>query len=230
MPPLPPPPRSGMPGLRIGSRWPEFSKTRPGQRSSCVREPIFHGLRSLPDNAIFHFRQTKNDARIRTNRKFILILSDQPLRLLNLMDEIKIYRADSRSTVSLPFADEGIRAGFPSPAQNRMDESIDLNRDIIHHRESTFYARVVGDSMRDANVTEGDILVVDRALTARNGDMAVCCLNGEFTVKYLELGTDSLILRPANTAYPPIRITEDEDFEVWGVVTYVIHKVQRRQP
>ena len=143
------------------------------------------------------------------------------------MPTLKIYNIDMHSELELPFADEGVRAGFPSPAQDYMENSIDLNRDLVKHPESTFYARVVGDSMVEAGVNEGDILVIDKSLDVRTGDMAVCVVNGEFTVKNIELLPDRVILHPANKAYPPLIITEADQFEVWGVVTYVIHSKRR---
>lgn len=145
------------------------------------------------------------------------------------MNDFIIYKANIGSHMELPYAEEGVRAGFPSPAQDFMSESIDLNRDLIHHSESTFYARATGDSLQDANVHEGDILVVDKSLEPSDGDMAVCCVEGEFTLKFIEKHDGYLLLCPANPAYQPIKILPDDDFTVWGVVTYVIHKVRRRQ-
>lgn len=143
------------------------------------------------------------------------------------MNELKIYNADLDSQLPLPFADEGVRAGFPSPAQDFISESIDLNRDIIRHSDSTFYARAEGDSMIDAGVHSGDILVIDKALTPSEGDMAVCCVDGEFTLKFVEKHDDHLLLIPANPAYDPIRVDRGNEFMVWGVVTYVIHKTRK---
>ena len=142
------------------------------------------------------------------------------------MEKLKIFGADTHSSVELPFADEGVRAGFPSPAQNGMDNSIDLNRDLVRHPESTFYARVEGDSMVDAGVRAGDILMIDKSLEPDDGDMAVCVVNGEFTLKFVERHPDCVVLVPANSDYEPIRVGEGERFEVWGVVTYVIHKIK----
>lgn len=141
------------------------------------------------------------------------------------MDKLEINKADVLGMLELPFAEEGVRAGFPSPAQDYMENSIDLNRDLVRHPESTFYARVAGDSMIDAGLRQGDILVIDKSLPARTGDVAVCVINGEFTVKKLELHPDCVVLHPANEAYSPIEITEADRFEVWGVVTYVIKKI-----
>lgn len=109
-----------------------------------------------------------------------------------------------------------------------MENSIDLNRDLVQHPESTFYARVVGDSMVDADVHQGDILMVDKSVEIHSGDMAVCILNGEFTVKYVDIAPDHVTLRPANDDYPPIHVTEADSFEVWGVVTFVIKRTLRR--
>lgn len=138
--------------------------------------------------------------------------------------------AGSGPGLSLPFAGEGVRAGFPSPAQDYMDDAIDLNRELVRHPESTFYARVRGDSMIEADVREGDILVVDKSLEPRDGDLAVCVLDGEFTLKHLEIRGGRVRLMPANAAYAPICVGPDQYFEVWGVVTYVIRRARRRAP
>ena len=144
------------------------------------------------------------------------------------MSRLEIFSAETLSALELPFADEGVRAGFPSPAQDYMENSIDLNRDLVQHPESTFYARVVGDSMVDADVHQGDILMVDKSVEIHSGDMAVCILNGEFTVQYVDIAPDHVTLRPANDDYPPSHVTEADSFEVWGVVTFVIKRTLRR--
>lgn len=119
-----------------------------------------------------------------------------------------------------------IHAGFPSPATDYMTQAIDLNKELVKHPAATFYGRVVGDSMIDAGVEEGDILVIDRSLDARDGDMAVCFVDGEFTLKYISMKEGALTLVPANPKYPQIRIQEGVDFKMWGVVTYVIKQVR----
>lgn len=123
-------------------------------------------------------------------------------------------------------AQDGVHAGFPSPATDYMTQAIDLNKELVKHPAATFYGRVVGDSMIDAGVEEGDILVIDRALDAQDGDMAVCFVDGEFTLKYLRFHDDGLTLVPANDRYPSIEICEGSDFIMWGVVTYVIKKIR----
>jgi DNA polymerase V len=123
-------------------------------------------------------------------------------------------------------AQSGIHAGFPSPATDYMTQAIDLNKELVRHPAATFYGRVVGDSMIDAGVEEGDILVIDKSLEAREGDMAVCFVDGEFTLKHLHFHEGGLTLRPANSNYPEIEVCEGVEFMMWGVVTYVIKRVR----
>lgn len=123
-------------------------------------------------------------------------------------------------------AHDGIHAGFPSPASDYMTQAIDLNKELVRHPAATFYGRVVGDSMVDAGVDEGDILVIDKSLDARDGDMAVCFVDGEFTLKRLVMKKGSLTLMPANPKYPSIEINDRMDFRMWGIVTYVIKKIR----
>lgn len=145
------------------------------------------------------------------------------------MSEFQLFRADTATILPLIFADGGIRAGFPSPAQDYISESIDLNRTLIKHPASTFYARVIGDSMIDEGINEGDILIIDRSIEADHGDLAVCCLDGEFTLKRLCLNRgDRIYLMPANRKYRPIEVTRENDFMVWGVVIYTIKANRRR--
>lgn len=143
---------------------------------------------------------------------------------MNKKHTIDIYRADTESDLSLLFADMGIKAGFPSPAQDFMDLSIDLNNELIRHPASTFYGRVKGDSMIDAGVNDGDILIIDKSLEPKNGDMAVCFIDGEFTIKYIKIEKTVIWLVPANEHYKPIKVTEENDFLIWGIVTYSIKK------
>ena len=137
--------------------------------------------------------------------------------------------AENAPQQELPkMAQEGIHAGFPSPATDYMTQAIDLNKELVKHPAATFYGRVVGDSMIDAGVEEGDILVIDKSLEAQDGDMAVCFVDGEFTLKYLRFHQGGLTLQPANDRYPSIEVGEDTDFKVWGIVTYVIKNVRTR--
>ena len=140
------------------------------------------------------------------------------------MSNIKILQGDFKKKLDLPIA-EGLKAGFPSPAEDYSHETLDFNRDLIHNPEATFYGKVEGDSMIDAGICNNDIAVIDRSLEPRDGDVVVGCVNGEFTIKYLDMRhkKDGYIeLRPANKDFKPIRITADDDFEVWGVVIWTI--------
>ena len=141
-----------------------------------------------------------------------------------------LYSADLSSELELLFADQGIRAGFPSPAQDYMSESIDLNQELIRHPATTFYARAVGDSMKGCVIDDGDLLVIDKAISPQNGDIVVAYIDGEFTLKKVRLEPDGscLWLIPANDEYPPIMITEENDFIIWGVLTYNIKRQLRR--
>lgn len=149
-----------------------------------------------------------------------------------------------------PMMESGVHAGFPSPAQDYINSFIDLNKELVRHPAATFFARVVGDSMVDADVNEGDVLVVDKSIEPMEGDMAVCFIDGEFALKFISfrdpadasrsvkaskpgvsydiLKHQRIWLLPANEKYPPIEVTESNDFTVWGVVTYVIKKVCTR--
>ncbi|WP_108822307.1 LexA family transcriptional regulator [Dysgonomonas sp. Marseille-P4361] len=137
---------------------------------------------------------------------------------------LEIYKADTDTQLVLPIADGGIKAGFPSPAQDFMDLSIDLNKELVKHPSSTFYGRVSGDSMIDAGIYDGDILIIDKSLEPKDGDMAVCFIDGEFTIKYIKIEEKVIWLVPANENYKPIKATEDNDFLIWGIVTYSIKK------
>lgn len=144
---------------------------------------------------------------------------------------LRLYRADTSTELPLAFADDGIRAGFPSPGQDYITETIDLNKDLIRHPASTFYGRVVGDSMCGEGITEGDILVIDKAVEPEEGDLAVCCLDGEFTLKRIQFSPDrkTLYLVPSNPEYAPIEVTAENEFMVWGVVLYTIKANRRRR-
>ena len=96
---------------------------------------------------------------------------------------LQLFRADTRTSLAIPLAEEGIKAGFPSPAEGYMTDSIDLNRELVRHKETTFFARVNGDSMVHAGIFDGDLVVIDKSLTAQSGDLVVAFLDGEFTLK-----------------------------------------------
>jgi DNA polymerase V len=131
--------------------------------------------------------------------------------------------------LALEFA-ENIHAGFPSPAADHVGERIDMAREMTPHPETTFYAHVQGDSMRDAGILDGDIVVVDRSLEPKNGDFIVAYIDGEYTIKEFRLDEHGHCgwLIPHNPEFQPIRIDNNNDFSVWGVITYAIHNVRSR--
>ena len=143
--------------------------------------------------------------------------------------ELKISSCDSGDDLMLPFADSGIKAGFPSPAQDYMSTSIDLNRELVRHKETTFYARVSGNSLIDAGISDGDIIIIDKSLEAVNGDYVVAFIDGEFTLKEFQFDNKEQCawLIPYNKEFKPIKVTADNDFVVWGVVTYTIKKMTK---
>ncbi|ERP30712.1 LexA family protein [Chitinivibrio alkaliphilus] len=139
-----------------------------------------------------------------------------------MQNEIAFIHTEVGTNLPLPFAEFGAQAGFPSPAQDYMELSLDFNRDMIQHPEATFYARVKGESMRDAGIHNGDILVIDRSLSPKHDSIVVAMVDGEFTVKKLHKKGGVVELHPANPEFSVIEITEGMDFEVWGVVAYSI--------
>lgn len=144
------------------------------------------------------------------------------LQYLHKSSTIDFYTATDGISLELPVVDGGIKAGFPSPAQDHLDVSIDLNKELIKNPSSTFYGRVSGDSMQDIGIADGDLLVIDKSLEARDGKIAVCFVDGDFTVKRIQVEKDHVLLMPANDNYSPIKVTEDNDFIVWGIVVHVI--------
>ncbi len=120
-----------------------------------------------------------------------------------------------------------VRAGFPNPAEDARGVALDLNELIIKHPVSTYYLRVEGDSMVGAGITHGDIVVVDKSLSPKSGDIVVAAVDGDFTLKHLKRDGDKAWLVAANPAYPPIALHEATDAELWGVVTYVIHQTHK---
>ena len=135
-----------------------------------------------------------------------------------------IFEVEQKTRVIRPLFTCGVSAGFPSPADDHIDRKLDLNELLIQNPVATFFVRVAGDSMQDAGINHGDILVVDRSLEATSGKIVIAIVNGELTVKRFVQDHSSCQLVAANPDYPPVAITEDTDFSVWGVVTSVIHQ------
>ncbi len=136
---------------------------------------------------------------------------------------LSIYPVSIDTLLAFPFIGS-VHAGFPSPAADFLDTSIDLNKYLIKKQSSTFFARTEGNSMIGAGITNNDLLVIDKSLEPEDGKIAVCVINGEFALKRLKVNKQGIWLLPENPKYPPLHITEENDFEIWGMVTYSIQK------
>jgi DNA polymerase V len=143
---------------------------------------------------------------------------------LHSSDHLDIYSAQTDSELELPLL-PGISAGFPSPAMDFIDLGIDLNRHLIKHPSATFYGRVKGLSMQDAGIDDGDLLIIDKSIEPVDGKIAVCYVDGEFTLKRIRIEKDEVWLMPANEKYKPIVLNKDNDLRIWGVVTHIIKAV-----
>jgi DNA polymerase V len=138
---------------------------------------------------------------------------------------ITIYLPEKSQLIERPIVNEDIAAGFPSPAEDFKEIRISLDKELIKNEDATFYARVRGNSMNDANIEDGDLLVIDKSIEARDGKVAVCMVDGEFTIKRLKVKKDCVYLMPENKKYKPIKVTKENELIIWGIVTYVIKEV-----
>ncbi len=136
-----------------------------------------------------------------------------------------IYGASTKCKKDFPLFLAKISAGFPSPAEDYIDKNLDLNEYLIKHPSATFFLRVAGNSMINAGIHNGDILVVDRALEPADNKIIIAVINGELTVKRVRKARDRLYLMPENDDFKTIEVTEEMDFQIWGVVTHVIHSL-----
>ena len=127
------------------------------------------------------------------------------------------------SCCPLPVALAAVSAGFPSPADDYLEGCLDLNQYLIKHPAATFFVRVAGDSMINAGIHDGDLLLVDRSLEAVDGKIVIAVINGELLVKRVRRLGERLLLLPENPAYQALEVRQEMDFELWGVVTHVIH-------
>ncbi len=142
-----------------------------------------------------------------------------------MSNDINIFSPDETQRMDIPLSEERVAAGFPSPAEDYAAQGLDLNKEVIKNPASTFYARVSGLSMVDEGINDGDLLVIDKSVEPRNGSLAVCYIDGEFTLKRFHREGDKALLIPANKEFSPITVTADNDFLIWGVVTYIVKKV-----
>ncbi len=141
---------------------------------------------------------------------------------INKDQKLTFFKPDFESESRIPFIKEGVSAGFPSPAADFMETNIDLNKELSTNPLATFYIKVKGNSMIDAGINDKDVLVVDRSLEPQNNKIAICFIDGEFTVKRIQKEKDCLYLMPENPSYSPIKVTEENELIIWGIVTYVI--------
>ena len=135
---------------------------------------------------------------------------------------MKLYRpAELREVIAIPLFSDLVQCGFPSPAADYVEQRIDLNELMIQHPSSTYFLKAAGDSMIDAGIGDGDLLVVDSSITADHGDIVIAAVEGEFTVKRLQL-RPNVQLNPMNSAYSPIIIGNEDTLDVFGVVTFIV--------
>ncbi len=146
------------------------------------------------------------------------------LKNIHKGQQLSFYSLNA-DVLAIPFYQSNVPAGFPSPAEDFMDLDLNLQAYLVQHPSATFCVRVTGDSMQNAGIFSGDVMVVDRALEPKNNTIVLAVLDGDFTVKRIQKKGDQLFLKPENETFKPIQITEEMDFKVWGVVTHIIHKV-----
>ncbi len=140
-------------------------------------------------------------------------------------EQFELFLPEIASVKELPLSVPSISAGFPSPAEDFIDKKLDLNEYLIRNQPATFLVRVQGNSMENAGILDGDILVVDRSLEPSDGKIIIGVIDGEFTVKRIVKRSGKFFLQPENETYRPMEIIPDMDFTIWGIVTFAIHKL-----
>ena len=140
-------------------------------------------------------------------------------------EKLVFFRPNQEYHKKIHWAQEGISAGFPSPADDFKELRISIDQEVVRNEEATFYARVSGESMQGAGLDDGDLLVIDRSLEPVDNKIAVCFIDGEFTVKRLKVNKDEVLVIPENPKYQSIKVTEENELIIWGVVTYVVKKL-----
>jgi len=162
-----------------------------------------------------------------------------PISLVNAINPtIEVYKSQVKSDVevllakddpaklSIPIFTSRVQAGFPSPADDHLEDTLDLNTHLIHHKEATFFVKAQGDSMIGAGIQQGDILIVDKSLSAKSGKIVIAVVDGEFTVKRLHKYKGNITLKAENPDFEDIKIKGDDELIIWGVVTSVIHQYE----
>ena len=139
-------------------------------------------------------------------------------------EKLKFLKPKEGNSIGQWLVEQEISAGFPSPADDFKEVRISLDNELVKNKEATFYAKVSGDSMVGAGLDDGDLLVIDRSLSPENGKIAICFIDGDFTVKRIKKEKGKFYLMPENKKYKPIVLSEDNELIIWGVVEYVIKK------
>ena len=146
------------------------------------------------------------------------------LKYLKYVNFFDFYSVDKTVFEKIPLFQGSVSAGFPSPADDYRDMDLDLHDHLVQNPSSTFCVKAIGESMKDAGIQSGDIMIVDRSLEPENRSIVLAVIDGEFTVKRVNVHDKELYLMPENDTFTPIKITEEMDFQIWGVVTFIIHK------
>jgi DNA polymerase V len=144
------------------------------------------------------------------------------LKSLHHTELFDFYVPDYSTNLELPYFDSGVSAGFPSPAQDFSELRIDLNNEFIKNRDTTFILKVKGHSMKNAGIFDGDFIIVDKSLEPQNGKIAVCQVDGEFTVKRIKIERRVVWLIAENEDYAPIKVTPENELIIWGIVVHSI--------
>ena len=140
-------------------------------------------------------------------------------------NKLSFFLPDAENNLEMPYISSGIKAGFPSPAADFDGSRISIDQVVVKNPTATFYAKANGNSMIGAGIDDGDILVIDKSIEPQDGKIAVCFIDGEFTVKRIKIQENSLLLLPENKLFEPIEVTQENDFIIWGIVTYVLKKL-----
>ncbi len=151
------------------------------------------------------------------------------MKSLHASENLEIFGLETSENNEIALVNAGVKAGFPSPAGDFIFDTIDLNRELIKDPDTTFLARVSGSSMQDIRIYDGDLILIDRSIAPSNGKIAVCYIDGEFTLKRLEIIKEAgeikkILLCPENTDFAPIEVSPENDFLIWGILTYAITK------
>lgn len=144
---------------------------------------------------------------------------------MSLKTELTFFIPDTENAKEFPFIADGIKAGFPSPAADFDETKISIDQLVVKNETATFYAKANGNSMIGAGIDDGDILVIDRSIEPTDNKIAVCFIDGDFTIKRIKIEEDCIYLQPENPKFKSIKVTEDNDLIIWGIVTYVVKKV-----